>query len=146
MSALASIIHISTAYNNEVDIRQDIGTSTNTRKVRGYVPNIQTAKALEAIVTGLQPNSTDRLHTITGAYGTGKSHFGLLLAKSHFGLLLANLLAKWDEESVSEFWKKLANKFPDHAKFVQQRLDIAKKLLVVVLPRNYSSWYQHTIR
>ncbi|HUN06414.1 MAG TPA: hypothetical protein PLQ56_07425 [Aggregatilineales bacterium] len=136
MSALASIIHISTAYNNEVDIRQDIGTSTNTRKVRGYVPNIQTAKALEAIVTGLQPNSTDRLHTITGAYGTGKSHFGLLLA---------NLLAKWDEESVSEFWKKLANKFPDHAKFVQQRLDIAKKLLVVVPTHDQVSDFSRTM-
>lgn len=127
MSKLSEIVNISAAFTNEVNIRIDSKTQRNRSKVRGYVPTQQTAKALEVVVRGVMPSSDERVHTITGAYGTGKSHFGLLLA---------NLLAQWDEESLEEFWNKFANKFAEESKFIKTRLDLLSNQFLVVIPNH----------
>ena len=125
MSIIKEVVNISAAFTNEVNIRQDVKSDINRKKIKGYVPTSQTSLALKTIVRGFMPTSDERVHTITGAYGTGKSHFGLLLA---------NLLAQWDEESLDEFWSKFSNKFPDEAEFVELRLASMSKRFLIVIP------------
>lgn len=84
MPAIPSIdqlISISGAFFAEVNIKQDFHDETiNVRKLKGYIPNQGSRTALGEIVRGLHPNSPKRVHLITGWYGTGKSHLGLVLA------------------------------------------------------------------
>lgn len=75
------LVAISQTYTAEVDIPADYRQpEINAQKVQGYIPTSPAQQALVSIFQGLMPLSDKRVHLITGQYGTGKSHFGLLLA------------------------------------------------------------------
>lgn len=52
----------------------------NRRKLESYYPNRSARDALYSISEGLRPTSTRRVHLVSGTYGSGKSHFGLVVA------------------------------------------------------------------
>lgn len=125
--AISEIVSISPTYTSEVNIGMDFADrEMNARKVEGYIPTAPARHAMSRIVQGLIPVSSKRVHLVTGMYGTGKSHFGLVLANL-FGLppgddLLAPLMAK------------LSGKDPDVAELIRRnRSAIPQKFLVVIL-------------
>src|SRR5271169_6574742 len=71
------IVDISKTDLTEVNIRRDYN---NPQKIIGYIPNDASRRTLKEITPGLMPTSSKRVHLITGSYGTGKSHFGLILS------------------------------------------------------------------
>ena len=78
---LKDVVDISPAWSTEVELRRDYrNKAENSQKLRGYVPNSASRKALAGICEGLRPNSRQRAHLVTGPRGTGKSHFALVLA------------------------------------------------------------------
>lgn len=52
----------------------------NKYKLESYYVNHSARDAFYSISKGLQPASKNRVHLISGSYGSGKSHFGLVIA------------------------------------------------------------------
>ena len=76
---LKEIVTISDVFEAEVNLRLDFWKEKVSRdKVKGYVPTNTSVAALEAVAKGIA-GGKERVHLITGARGTGKSHFGLVL-------------------------------------------------------------------
>jgi hypothetical protein len=115
---IRGLVSISLAELTEVNIKRDFD---DTHKMECYVPNEASRRTMAAILSGLMPTSTKRVHLFTGTYGSGKSHFGLILAA---------LLRKQPEADV--VLDKVRGKDEKTAQFVQRHLDASKKYLVVV--------------
>jgi hypothetical protein len=89
------------------------------------VPNKSSRAALKSVCEGLHPTSTKRVHLITGTYGTGKSHFGLVLA---------NFVSRdIDEPDFSPFFDKLRERDDELTKSIRN-LRKAQKRFLLVLP------------
>lgn len=115
---ISELVSISEAYHTEVNIKRDFN---NAHKIEGYVPNEASRRAVAKIIPGLMPTSTKRVHTITGAYGTGKSHFGLVLA---------SLLRQKPE--ANSVLVKFGEKDQATAEIIQRLVRASKKFLIVV--------------
>lgn len=108
---IKDFVKISEAFSTEVNIKRDFyNENINLMKLRGYVPSESSRNALEEILRGLHPVSSKRVHFITGSYGVGKSHFGLVLA-NYLSLNIENknlqpLLEKIKEKN-DELYKNL---------------------------------------
>ena len=128
-STISSVISISPAFATEVHLKRDFTNSeANREKLRGYVPTSSSRKALRGILEGLHPASRKRVHLTTGSYGTGKSHFGLVLA---------NLVSKdLQDPDLGPFLEKLGDKDPSSLQYVQTMRKATKPFLVV-LPELY---------
>ncbi len=128
-STISSVISISPAFATEVHLKRDFTNSeANREKLRGYVPTRSSRKALKGILEGLHPASRKRVHLTTGSYGTGKSHFGLVLA---------NLVSKdLEDPELAPFLEKLGGKDPGSLQYVQTMRKATKPFLVV-LPEPY---------
>ena len=120
------VVNISPAYATEVSLKEDfLNPEENRRKLRGYVPNKSSRAALKSICEGLHPTSTKRVHLITGTYGTGKSHFGLVLA---------NFVSRdIDEPDFSPLFDKLREQDDELTKYILN-LRKAQKRFLLVLP------------
>ena len=123
---LSDLVSISPAYHTEVNIREDFD---DLRKIQGYVPNEASRAALAAIMAGMRPTSEQRVHLLTGQYGTGKSHFGLVLGA---------LLRKMPETDA--VLDKIQEKDADKAGLIERHLRAAPHKFLVVVPNihNYS--------
>lgn len=64
-------------YVRSTDLVRDLH---DNQALDGYVVTASAKEALNRLRDGLRPESTQRAFRITGAYGSGKSSFGLLLA------------------------------------------------------------------
>ncbi|MAU00658.1 MAG: hypothetical protein CL608_26230 [Anaerolineaceae bacterium] len=111
-------VSISPAYLTEVNIQADFD---DISKVEGYLPNHASQRALSEILVGIMPTSSKRVHLLTGQYGTGKSHFGLVLAA-----LVRKL------PTAQEVLNKIREKDEAVAKRVQRLLNGVQKYLVIV--------------
>lgn len=118
MAQIRDLISISEAYHTEVNIKRDFN---DIRKIEGYVPNEASRRAMAKIFPGIMPTSTKRVHLITGAYGTGKSHFGLVLA---------SLLRQIPE--ANSVLVKIGEKDKSTAEIIKRHLQASKKFLIVV--------------
>lgn len=121
------VVNISPAYATEVSLKDDFlrKPEENRRKLRGYVPNKSSRAALKSICEGLHPTSTKRVHLITGTYGTGKSHFGLVVA---------NFVSRdIDEPDFSPLLDKLRERDDELTKHILS-LRKAQKRFLLVLP------------
>lgn len=98
----------------------------------------QPQNAIGEIVRGLHPNSPKRVHLITGWYGTGKSHFGLVLA---------NLLAlPTEHENLQSLLMKIKGK--DHAIYEHicaNRRTVGRYLIVVPEPGGDPQGFNHAL-
>ncbi|HIE28061.1 TPA: hypothetical protein EYP66_12315 [Candidatus Poribacteria bacterium] len=98
--------------------------SSLARKLRGYVPNKSSRAALKSICEGLHPTSTKRVHLITGTYGTGKSHFGLVLA---------NFVSRdIDEPDFSPLFDKLRERDDELTNSILNTRKAQKRFLLVL--------------
>lgn len=124
-SLINSVVSLSPAFATEVNIRRDFITpEANRDKLHGYVPTSSARKAMHDILQGLHPASRKRVHLITGSYGTGKSHFGLVLA---------NLVSSdWEDADLRPFLEKFKGKDPLRFGSIKTARENARPYLVVV--------------
>lgn len=115
---IRDLVSISSADLTEVNIKRDFD---DDHKIEAYLPNRASRRTMENIIPGLMPTSTKRVHLLTGIYGTGKSHFGLVLA----ALLRKHPKADAVLAKVQEKDKRISQ-------LVQRHLDASRKFLIVV--------------
>lgn len=97
---LSEIIGVQPGFKAAVDILQDL---ENEDKIRGYIPTENGVKVIEQIFDYLKPYTSTRPIILTGTYGTGKSHLGLVIATllrkgiedKLFKSLFAKIEPKW---------------------------------------------------
>lgn len=97
---LSEIIGIQPGFKAAVDISQDL---ENEDKIRGYIPTENAIKVLELVFEYLKPHTSTRPIILTGNYGTGKSHLGLVittllrkgLKDELYNSLFAKIESKW---------------------------------------------------
>lgn len=85
---LRDLIKLQGAYVSAIDIADVFKKSLESpeeaakmaEKVQSYLVNDKSIEAIMNVAQGLSPGSNERTHLISGAYGTGKSHLGLVLA------------------------------------------------------------------
>lgn len=85
---LKELVRIQGSYISAVDIADTYSKACKRpedmeemeRKVGSYLLNDSSIDAILDIARGLSPGSNERAHLVSGAYGTGKSHLGLVLA------------------------------------------------------------------
>jgi len=136
---ISKIVSISPAFSEEVALKDDFNNpKLNQQKVRGYVPNQSGRVALKGIFEGLHPTSTKRVHLITGSYGTGKSHFGLVLA---------NLASRpVDDTDLAPFFTKIREKDETVHHYVRHQRAVSKRFLVVIPePRWDPQGFDHSL-
>ncbi len=123
--AINQIVEISPAYTTEVNLKDDFNDpEANRRKLIGYIPTQSSRVALKSVCSGLLPTSPQRVHLITGTYGTGKSHFGLVVA---------NLISRdIDDPDFEPLFDKLRERDEDLANYVQNSLRNDRKFLLVL--------------
>ena len=76
--AYVSAIDIADVFNKSIESPEE--AAKMAEKVQSYLVNDKGIEAIMNVAQGLSPGSNERTHLISGAYGTGKSHFGLVLA------------------------------------------------------------------
>jgi hypothetical protein len=97
----------------------------NKRKLESYLVNPPARDAFHAISKGLHPSSRDRAHIISGTYGSGKSHFGLVLA---------NYLTKSSRSpDLRMIFERIKEKNPESASEIRNIRDIDRPYLVVLI-------------
>ena len=97
---LSEIIGIQPGFKAAVDISQDL---ENEDKIRGYIPTENAIKVVELVFEYLKPHTSTRPLILTGTYGTGKSHLGLVIATllrkglkdEVYNSLFAKIESKW---------------------------------------------------
>lgn len=90
---LKELLQLQGAYVSAIDISDIFNKSSKSskeaanmaEKVQSYLVNDKSIEAIMNVAQGLSPGSNERTHLISGAYGTGKSHLGLVLA-NYFSL------------------------------------------------------------
>jgi len=122
---ISEIIKISFGYSTEVDIERDfLDSGVNDEKLRAYIPLKSHREAFYSMSRGLHPTEDKRVFLITGAYGTGKSHLGLILA-NYF------TLPSWNEK-LEPVFEKIKGKDPMPGKFIVDRRNTERPYLVVL--------------
>lgn len=122
---LKNLVRIQGSYISAVDIaetytkafKSPAGMAGMEEKIKSYLVNDSSIKAILTTAQGLSPGSNERTHLISGAYGTGKSHLGLVLA-NYFALhsdhpcleLLLSQIAQQDSDKASEIRSLRASK------------------------------------
>ncbi|MFC1714412.1 hypothetical protein ACFL6S_12150 [Candidatus Poribacteria bacterium] len=122
---ISQVVKISPAYATEVNLKDDFNDpEANRRKLIGYIPTKSSRVALESVRSGLYPTSQQRVHLITGTYGTGKSHFGLVVA---------NLISRdIDSPDFESLFSKLRERDKELANSIQIFLRDSKRFLLVL--------------
>lgn len=77
---LKDIIEVKGGFVRAVKIADYFDKELNRNKLESYYPNPEARDAFHYISGGLHPTSRKRAHIISGTYGSGKSHFGLVIA------------------------------------------------------------------
>ena len=123
--AISQVVEISPAYATEVNLKDDFkDLEANRRKLIGYIPTQSSRAALKSVCNGFRPTSQQRVHLITGTYGTGKSHFGLVVAN-----LISRDIADLDFEP---FFNKLRERDKELANSIQASLRNSRRFLLVL--------------
>ena len=127
MPKLSNLVSVSEAeaFSTEINLKQDFyNQKVNISKLRGYVPNQSSRDALNGIIKGLHPTSPKRVHLITGSYGTGKSHLGLVLANF--------LSLEIDDRNLQPLLEKINEKSPELKSHLVNEKKATKPYLVVI--------------
>lgn len=74
---LSEIIGVQPGFKAAVDILQDLESEN---KIQGYIPTENGVKVIGQVFDYLKPYTSTRPIILTGTYGTGKSHLGLIIA------------------------------------------------------------------
>jgi hypothetical protein len=141
MVNLGEVVSVSEAeaFSTEIHLKQDFYNEViNLPKLRGYVPNQSSRDTFKGIIEGLHPTSMKRVHSITGPYGTGKSHLGLVLA-NYFSLPV-------DDVDLQPLLDKINEKDPELEKRLINGRKATKPYLVVIPEPYYDSYgFNHSL-
>jgi len=126
---ISSIVTIVPSLTEEIHLKRDfLDEKVNDQRLRGYIPPRSARAAIRSILEGFHPTSPMRVHLITGTYGTGKSHFGLVLA---------NLVSREiDNPALQVLLTKLVQKDEHLVNNIKHTREATKKYMVV-LPEPY---------
>lgn len=132
-------IKISEAFSTEVSLKRDFyNKEINFEKLRGYVPSESSRNALKGILRGFHPQSSYRVHFITGSYGVGKSHLGLILANY--------LSLDIKDENLEPFLEKVKEKDEQLYKdLISKRSRIKPFLIVIPSPLGDPLGFKHAL-
>ena len=101
----------------------------NKYKLESYYVNPGARDAFYSISRGLHPTSRSRVHLISGTYGSGKSHFGLVIANY------------WTKNSSSKdfemIFRRIREKDPDKVTEIYNTRNIDRPYLLVLLESFY---------
>lgn len=123
---LNEVIKIKGAFVRAVKIIDDLfDEQLNRRKLESYYPNQSARDAFYSISEGLRPTSTARVHLVSGTYGSGKSHFGLVIANY--------LMMNSDSEELKMIFYRIKEKDPNRGSEIFNIRNIDNPYLVVLL-------------
>ena len=127
---LSDLVELSPGFSTAVDVRDDLG---NDFKIAAYIPTEVASEILLDMAENLHVSASRRARLLTGTYGTGKSHLGLVMAR---------LYRDGSSEScLAPVFKRLAGTWPGKAgKLREEREGIEGKFLLVLLTGDCGSF------
>jgi len=138
------LIRFSTRFQRAVHLRYDLRSPEAIDRyipeaIDRYIPTVSGVQALESILKGTAPQSTQRAHVLYAAYGSGKSLIAVCLASI---LENTNDLRLNNEALV----RRIAETDATVADITRQYLQSHKRLLPVVLSGNEGEFATALIR
>lgn len=123
---LRDIITIRGGFVRAVRLKDDFfDEGLNKRKLESYLINPSARDAFYSISKGLHPTSKHRTHLISGTYGSGKSHFGLVMA---------NYFARnSNDKDMEMIFRRLKQKDPSKASEIYNIRNEKRPYLLVLL-------------
>ncbi|MEW6416683.1 MAG: hypothetical protein AB1480_00985 [Nitrospirota bacterium] len=106
---LSDIVSIQPGFKAAISIKDDL---LDEEKIRGYIPTENGVIFLEEIFRCLDRSKSSRPIILTGTYGTGKSHLGLVTA--------AMLTWKTRDNAFNNIIQKLASKWQDRTDIIRR--------------------------
>lgn len=123
---LNEIIKIKGGFVRAVKVMDDLfNEELNRRKLESYYSNPSARDAFYSISEGLRPTSPARVHLVSGTYGSGKSHFGLVIANY--------LMKNSDSEELKMIFYRIREKDPNRASEIFNIRNTDNPYLVVLL-------------
>ena len=123
---LNEMVKVKGGFVRAVKIIDDLfNEQLNKRKLESYYPNRSARDTLYSINEGLRPTSTARVHLVSGTYGSGKSHFGLIIANY--------LMMNSDSEELKMIFYRIKEKDPHRASEIFNIRNTDNPYLVVLL-------------
>ena len=123
---LRDFIKIKGGFVRAVKITDDFfNIELNERKLESYYVNPSARDAFYSISKGLHPISRNRVHLVSGTYGSGKSHFGLVIA---------NYLTKNSgSKDLEMIFHRIKEKDPNKADEIYRIRNIDRPYLIILL-------------
>lgn len=127
---LSDLVELSPGFSTAVDVRDDLGKDS---KVVAYIPTEVASEVLLDMAENLHVSASRRARLVTGTYGTGKSHLGLVMARLYRD--------SPSEPCLAPVFKRLGGKWPGKAdKLREEREKVEGKFLLVLLTGDCGSF------
>ena len=97
---LDEVVSVQHGFKASVDILRDL---EDENKIKGYIPTENGVKVIEQVFEYLKPRTSTRPIILTGTYGTGKSHLGVVIATL--------LRKKLEDEVYKSLFAKIESKW-----------------------------------
>ncbi|MCS4169391.1 phage pi2 protein 07 [Salinibacter ruber] len=127
---LGDVVRLEPFIASEVKLGRDIwrvDAETNRQRLENYVPTQASRKALKGMLEGTSAGKMNRVHLLTGSYGTGKSYLLLVLAN-----LLGRGMEGEEVETLVERIRKKERRYEDDlSEEVRRARDLDRYLVVV---------------
>jgi hypothetical protein len=135
---LSKLIKIKGGFVRAIKISDDFfDKELNQRKLESYYVNPSAREAFYSISRGLHPTSRNRVHLISGTYGSGKSHFGLVIA---------NYLTKnSSSEGLEMIFHRIRKKDPSKADEIYRIRNIDRPYLIILLEGHDPDGAEHAL-